>query len=128
MPRILVVDDETLARTAITIALEANGFDVVAVESGKSGLSAYDESQFDLAIVDFFMWDMDGLEVIKALRKRNPKLPIIAMSGGTDGLAVLDILPTAAEMSGIICLHKPFRPNELIQAIQEAHHAVARPC
>jgi len=50
MPRILVIDDEDDVRSAITIALKARDYDVVAAENGRLGLRALQESRFDLAI------------------------------------------------------------------------------
>ena len=121
--RVLVIDDQQYVRAAIVVALRANGFDVVAFESGRLGLNALDNSAFDLAIVDIYMPDMDGVKLIKALRERSPNLPIVAISGvmfRTSGRNVLDVLPTAHDLSGIACLQKPFRPKELVEAIQKA--------
>jgi CheY-like chemotaxis protein len=128
MPRVLVIDDQPHVRATISIALRANGFDVVAVESGRLGLielnkTVSDAPLFDVVIVDIYMPDMDGVTLIKAMREHVPKLPIIAISGALfrdTGRTVLDILPKAPHLSGITCLQKPFRPNELVQAIQNA--------
>lgn len=134
MPRALVIDDESYVRATILLVLEANGFAVVAVENARLGLSELKKTQvdaprFDLAIVDIYMPEMDGVQLIKELRERSPTLPIIAMSGvfirGSDR-TVLDILPTAPGLSGITCLKKPFRPNDLMQAIQKAVGAAAK--
>jgi CheY-like chemotaxis protein len=123
MTRVLVIDDQQYVRAAIVVALRANGFDAVAVESGRLGLNALENSAFDLAIVDIYMPDMDGVKLIKALRERAPNLPILAISGvmfRTSGRSVLNLLPNAHELSGITCLQKPFRPKELVEAIQKA--------
>jgi CheY-like chemotaxis protein len=127
MPRVLVIDDQADVRETISIALKAKGFDVVAVESGRLGLielnkTLFDVPLFDLAIVDIYMPEMDGVKLIKAMRERTPNLPVIAISGvflPASGRTVLDILPTAPNLSGITCLQKPFRPQELLQAIQK---------
>lgn len=97
-----------------------NGYEVLAVESGPAGLRAFAESAFDAAIVDVFMMEMDGMTLIRALRDRAPYLPIVVMSGGAYGTTALDVLPTAPNLSGVSFLQKPFRPNQLVQAIQEA--------
>jgi CheY-like chemotaxis protein len=74
-------------------------------------------------IVDIYMPDMDGVTLIKAMRERTPKLPVIAISGallrGT-GRAVLDVLSKAPHLVGVTFLQKPFRPKELVQAIHDA--------
>ena len=123
MPRVLVIDDQSHVRAAITFALRAKNFEVVAVESGPEGLRVFENSPFDLAIVDIFMPGMDGVKLIKSLRERSPKLPIVAISGvllRSSARTALDFLPLAPDLTDIICLQKPFRPNELMQAIQKA--------
>jgi CheY-like chemotaxis protein len=128
--RILVVDDQTPVRAAIVLALQAKGFDVVAAESGQSGLTKFEQSDFDLVIADLFMPGIDGVSLIKALRKRNPSFPVIAMSGvflGTSGRTALDHLPNITELSDVICLQKPFRPNDLLQAVAAALAGSAAP-
>jgi CheY-like chemotaxis protein len=128
MPCVLVIDDQPYVRATIAVTLKANGFDVVAAESGRLGLSKVENSRFDLVIVDIYMPEMDGVALIKTLRQRDPRLPIIAMSGvmfRSTGRTVLDILPMAPELSDIVCLQKPFRPNELLHAVQNATTVVA---
>jgi CheY-like chemotaxis protein len=123
VPRILVIDDQNHVRAAIVMALQAKGFDVVGAESGQSGLTKFEQSDFDVVIADLFMPGIDGVTLIKALRKRNPGFPVIAMSGvllGASGRTALDHLPNIAELSDVICLQKPFRPNDLLQAVGAA--------
>jgi CheY-like chemotaxis protein len=123
MKRILVVDDQQYVRAAICVALRSAGFEVVAVESGPLGLSALEESRFDLAIVDIYMPKMDGVQFIRAMREHAPNLPVIAMSGvmfRTSGRTVLDILPMAPGLAGVTSLPKPFKPQQLLQAIETA--------
>lgn len=128
MPRALVIDDEPYVRATITLTLKANGFGVVSVESARQGLRELEKTVingpgFDLAIVDIYMPGMDGVKLIKTLRKHTPALPIIAISGvffRATGRPVLDIFSLAPGLSGITCLQKPFRSTELLQAIQKA--------
>jgi CheY-like chemotaxis protein len=123
VPRILVVEDQNPVRAAIVLALRAKGFDVVAAESGQSGLTKFEQSEFDVVIADLFMPGIDGVTLIKALRKRNPSFPVIAMSGvllGTSGRTALDHLSNISELSDVIRLQKPFGPNDLLQAVAAA--------
>jgi CheY-like chemotaxis protein len=123
MARILVIDDQTHVRAAIVLALRAQGHDVVDADSGASALREFAHAHFDIAIADVFMPGMDGVRLIRALRERNPKLPVIAMSGvqlaGTGGTA-LDHLHMARDLAGVVCLKKPFRASDLSQAIDKA--------
>lgn len=130
MPRILVIDHQTHVRSAIVLALQTKGFDVVGAESAQSGLTKFEQSEFDVAIADLFMPGIDGVTLIKALRKRNPGFPVIAMSGvilGTSGRSALDHLRNISELADVICLQKPFRPNDLLQAVAAALAVGASP-
>jgi CheY-like chemotaxis protein len=123
MPRILVIDDQSQVRAAIMLMLRAKNLEGVGVDSGPAGLKEFAASRFDLAIVDIFMLGMDGMALIKALRERRPNLPVIAISGvriDASGGTALDLLPNATSLSDIICLQKPFRSDQLMQAIQTA--------
>jgi DNA-binding response OmpR family regulator len=123
MPRILLVDDEVHLRGALTVSLRAKGFDVVGADDAASGLIAFQESRFDLAVVDVYMPGVDGVRLIKALRERSPRLPIVAISGvrlSESQRTALDFLPRLPGLSEIVCLQKPFRLPELVNAIQAA--------
>jgi len=123
MLRILVIDDQVHVRTAVSLALRANGFEAVTAENGHDGLRKFRAAPFDLAVVDIFMPEMDGVKLIKALRERIADFPVIAVSGrplGTSGRTALDLFPLAPELADIVCLQKPFRPAELMDAIAKA--------
>lgn len=121
--RILVIDHHSHVRAAIVHALQARGFEVVAAEGGQSGLAKSEQFKFDVMIVDLFMPGIDGVSLIKELRKRDPASAVIAMSGvllGTSGRTALDHLPNISELTDVICLQKPFRPDDLLQAVAAA--------
>jgi DNA-binding response OmpR family regulator len=116
MPRILVIDDQSDVRAMISIVLRINHFDIVEAVSGAAGLKEFENSRFDLVIVDIFLQGMNGFDIITVMRERIPDLPIVAISGMT----TLDFLSASPELSNVICLQKPFRPNELVRAIEAA--------
>src|SRR5882724_4831199 len=80
--RILVMDDDALLRGALRVALEAAGYEVLEAGDGDAGLRLQREQGADLVLVDIFMPQRDGLEVIRALRAETPQTKIVAMSGG----------------------------------------------
>ncbi len=123
MARILVVDDQKDVRAMIAIVLRVNHFDVVEAASAAAGLKAFEAAGCDLAIVDIFLNDGSGADVIAAMRERVPDLPVVAMSGMT----ALDFVSEEAAMTNVACLQKPFRPNELMRAIQSAFASVRKP-
>jgi DNA-binding response OmpR family regulator len=116
VPRILVVDDQSDVRAMLSIVLRINHFEVVEAASGEAGLKAFENSSFDLVIVDVFLQETNGFDVITIMRERVPDLPVVAMSGTT----ALDFVSEWPELANIISLQKPFRPNELIRAIEAA--------
>ncbi|MBR1129811.1 response regulator [Bradyrhizobium iriomotense] len=119
MPRVLIIDDQKDVRAMVAIVLRVNRFEVVEAESGAAGLIAFAESPCDAAIVDIFLGDTSGVDVIASLRERVPGLPIIAVSGMT----TLDFLDQAPHLANVVCLQKPFRPNDLLQALRMAQAA-----
>src|SRR6266480_7062891 len=80
--RILVMDDDELLRGALRVVLEAAGYEVIEAADGDAGLRLQREQAADLVLVDIFMPERDGLEVIRALRAEIPEPKIISMSGG----------------------------------------------
>ena len=120
MQRILVVDDQKDVRAMITMVLRLNRFEVSEAESAKAGLKAFAEESFDAAIVDIFLEDVSGFDLIAAMRERVKDLPVVAVSG----MATLEAVARSSELSSVVCLQKPFRPVELIRAIEKARQAV----
>jgi DNA-binding NtrC family response regulator len=116
MSRILVIDDQADVRAMIGIVLRVHHFEIVEADSVEAGLKAFENSSFDLAIVDIFLQGTNGFDFIKMMRERIPDLPIVAISGMT----TLDFVASSPEFSDIVCLQKPFRPNDLVRAIEAA--------
>ena len=122
MARILVIDDQAHVRAAILSVLRAKGFEVTGVSDGTAGLQEFDAAPFDMAIVDVYLPGVDGVNVIRELRKRAPDLPVIAISGvmlNESSRTALDLFPQATDLAGIVCLRKPFRSSELVKAVDE---------
>jgi DNA-binding response OmpR family regulator len=121
MPRILVIDDQKDVRAMICIVLRVNRFDVVEAESASTGLARFAEASFDGVIVDIFLDDSNGFDVITTMRALVPDLPVVAVSGLTsfDGADRED-----EELANIVYLQKPFRPADLMRAVTESHAAM----
>jgi DNA-binding response OmpR family regulator len=123
MSRILVVDDQSDVRAMISIVLRINHFEIVEAASADAGLKAFEGSELDLAIVDIFLQGANGFDLIRMMRERVPSLPIVAISGMT----TLDFVSASPEFSDVVCLQKPFRPNDLVRAIETANGLLRRP-
>nr|MBA3515486.1 response regulator [Pyrinomonadaceae bacterium] len=87
--RVLVVDDEAVVREVLTEALEQEGCEVMAAESGEKALKLYDEykGEFDLVFTDIGMTEMSGWELITAVRKRSQTIPLAIVSGWAEAIS-----------------------------------------
>lgn len=123
MARILVIDDEASVRLTIKTILESRGHQVVLAETGHRGIAITEIYAFDIVIVDIFMPGMNGLDTIKVLRRCEPKVKIIAISGysfrASAATPAPDFFRMAVDLGASCCLHKPFRATELIEAIDK---------
>jgi CheY-like chemotaxis protein len=120
MTLVLVIDDDPSVRTVVRTWLERRGMDVLVADSGPAGIEHLDTFAVDLAIVDIFMPDMDGLQIIRRFSRATPRVPVIAMSGllprGRHPNAP-DFLSMAGRLGAAFCLRKPCPPDRLIAAI-----------
>ncbi|MDE5440759.1 response regulator [Bradyrhizobium sp. CSA207] len=119
MPRVLIIDDQKNVRAMVAIVLRVNRYEVVEADCGAAGVKAFTEASFDAAIVDIFLGDTSGVDVIATLRERAPGLPVVAVSGMT----ALDFMDQSSHLANVVCLQKPFRPNDLLQALRKAQAA-----
>jgi signal transduction histidine kinase/ActR/RegA family two-component response regulator len=87
--RVLVVDDEAVVRDVLTEALEAEGCEVLAAESGPIALQLYDDKkgQFDAVFTDIGMSEMNGWDLIKAIRQRSETVSLAIISGWADAIS-----------------------------------------
>jgi two-component system response regulator MtrA len=123
MNSILVIDDDEAVRGATKILLEANGFDVVAVADGQSGIMAIKDRHFDLGVIDLFMPGMSGLDTTKAILKNSPSMPVIVVSGfmfGGSAPEMPGFEAMAIEAGAKSVQYKPIRPKVFLQAINDA--------
>jgi DNA-binding response OmpR family regulator len=118
MSRILLIDDDDSLRAMLRDSLVHYGFTVTEARDGREGLDLLDRGGIDLVITDIVMPVKEGLEVLMELRRRQPPVKIIAISGGGRSSA-MDLLQTAALMGASKVIHKPFSHDELIIAICE---------
>lgn len=118
MPSVLVVDDEDQIRQLIRETLEQAGYDVQEASNGKQGLERYRTKPSDLVIMDILMPDQDGLESIMTLRREFPTSRVIAITGGSDMIGILNFLDVAKMLGARRTLQKPFDMQTLLDAAQ----------
>jgi CheY-like chemotaxis protein len=130
MNRILYVEDDADLRDDVIAILARAGFKIVGASNGREALELCLHSPPDLVITDLVMPEMDGIELIRSLRKIMPELPVIAVSGGlsTAASSARPILNAAKALGAAAVLPKPFRPHDLCRAVERAlTHAGATP-
>jgi len=113
--RLLVVDDESQARTFFHKVLKEAGYDVQLAENGNQALKAVRARPFDLVLTDLTMPDGEGIETIQVICKEQPNLKIIAVSGYRDG----EFLIAARLLGANVTLAKPVDPVTLVSAVRE---------
>ena len=117
MPSVLVVDDEDQVRQLIRETLELAGYEVEEAGDGKTGLERYRTRAADLVIMDIMMPDQDGLECILTLRREFPDSRVIAVTGGSETIGVLNFLDVAKMLGARRTLQKPFDMKTLLDTV-----------
>ncbi|MBL0699615.1 MAG: sigma-54-dependent Fis family transcriptional regulator [Desulfosarcina sp.] len=112
--QILVVDDEPDMRSALTHVLHRNGYAVESADNGPEALKKFKNYKFSMVITDVKMPDMSGMEVLGAIKKISPEVPVIMMSAyGTIGKAVDAMKEGASDY-----LVKPFSSESLEMVVK----------
>ncbi|MCG8556214.1 MAG: PAS domain-containing protein [Proteobacteria bacterium] len=118
--RILVVEDDASVRSVTVRMLEAHGYSVVATQSLQQARAAVETETFELLLSDVRLPDGNGVALAKLLRKRNPKLPVLLISGYVD-----DESRKLLEPSDFTLLAKPLSADALARAVRRALDPVA---
>jgi len=94
--RLLLVDDEVGYLEVLSKRLSRRGFEVTAARSGAEAIRALRDRDYDLAVVDLKMEDIDGIELLKILRQMLPGLKVIMLTGHGSERAARDGLSQGA--------------------------------
>lgn len=117
MPSVLVVDDQDQVRQLIRETLEQAGYEVEEARDGKEGVERYRTKPVDLVIMDILMPDQNGLEGIMVLRREFPDSRVIAMTGGSETIGILNVLDFAKMLGARRTLQKPFDLKVLLDMV-----------
>lgn len=123
MTRVLLVEDDKNLSFILKSSLEQmiGGYEVVSVANGKDGLDMLTKGNFDVIVSDVEMPVMDGVTMVKHIRKNHPSLAIIFITGLTTARDVINGYQAGADFY----IKKPFLPEELdahIQAVLRMRH------
>lgn len=115
-PRILIVDDEERFRFTLAKLLKVRELDVTTLGSGPEALEALKQEQYDVIVLDVRMPGMDGIETLAEIKKLNPNIEVIVLTGHASVDAAVDIM----KLGGYDYLLKPCSVEELIEKIEAA--------
>lgn len=111
--KILVVDDDPAISEMLTIVLQAEGFDTVAVMDGSEAVATFQREQPDLVLLDLMLPGMNGVDICRAIRQESI-VPIVMLTAKTDTVDVVLGLESGADDY----VSKPFKPKELVARIR----------
>jgi two-component system response regulator PilR (NtrC family) len=114
--RILVIDDEADIRDTLGALLSSIGYEVSAADSGAAAIERAERESFDLAITDLRMPDMSGEETIAALRRIDPDLPMIVVSGYVSD----ESAQRCYAQGGVRIVCKPFDIDDVLGVVAAA--------
>jgi CheY-like chemotaxis protein len=83
MAKILVIDDQPNVRMLLALLLQRQGYEVICAENGWKGLQRYRQEHPDVILLDLNMPEMDGVTVLKEIRRVDLKQPVIVLTGGS---------------------------------------------
>ena len=117
--RLLLIDDEEAFVRVLTKRMTKRHIDVTPAFSGTEALQRMRQGDFDVAMLDLKMEGMDGIEVLKILKKMVPELPIIMLTGHGCQVSAKDAIANGA----FDYLSKPYDFEDLLEKIREAHQS-----
>jgi CheY-like chemotaxis protein len=114
MPKVMIVDDDRTMVSLLKILLEMDGFEVVNVTHGRDFLPNVREEKPDIVLLDVFLTNMDGKELVAEVRRSEDlsDLKVIMTSG-------MDLADQCAQAGADAFLLKPYTPEQLLQVLQE---------
>lgn len=116
--RVLLIDDEVGYINVLSNRLSKRNFVVAKANSGSEALQQMRRQDFDVAVLDLKMEDMDGIEVLKILKKMAPEVAVIMLTGHGSAEAAHEGIREGA----YDYLTKPCEFEELVEKIRNAHH------
>lgn len=112
----LVIDDEQIVLDSVGTLLRDEGFEVDVSLSGRSGLDWAIERNYDVILTDIRMPDIGGMRVLRDVKRINPTLPVIMITG----YASVESAVQAMKLGAAEYIEKPFEPEQLLDAVNRA--------
>jgi CheY-like chemotaxis protein len=113
---LLIVDDDKLVQSMLEMMFEDEGYKVVLADDGNHALTQLKGHPIDLVLLDVLMPNKDGIETLIDIKRRQPKLPVLVMTGG--GRCKQDFLEVAAKFGADGTVRKSSGTSEIKQLVQ----------
>jgi two-component system response regulator HydG len=113
--RILIIDDDTDLCTLLARFLSKNGYETELAYTGKKGIALFAEKKFDIVICDYRLGDMEGIEVISALKKLNPHVIVLIITGYSDIKTAVEVI----RLGALDYITKPLIPDEVLSVLKK---------
>jgi two-component system, OmpR family, response regulator len=114
--RVLVIDDEQVFLETLVARLKLRGIDAHGCLDAREGIALIKSQEFDAAILDVSMPDMDGIQALEIIKNEKPGLPVILLTGH----ASLASAETGKKAGAFDYLLKPFPLDDLLDRLEEA--------
>jgi DNA-binding NtrC family response regulator len=115
--KVLLVDDEVEFSETLIKRMKKRNVDIVGVQSGEEALQTLDQDPIDVVILDVRMPGMDGIETLRALKKKHPLIEVIMLTGH----ASVEVAVQGMEFGAFDYLMKPMQIDDLLYKIQDAY-------
>ena len=113
--KILIVDDDKDIVKIVTTMLEGRGWDVTAAYNGREALDMVNASRPDIILLDIMMPEMNGIEVLKRIKKMDSGVRIVMITAFGDVESYLDSM----ELGAYEYINKPIETDELLDMIEK---------
>ena len=120
--RILIIDDEPSVGDALKLVLESQGYEVVLVTNGNDGIDQVRHRRFGFTIVDLYLTDLSGFQVITEILHLQPNIPILLITAHGSP----QVFAEAKRLGAVGALAKPFHPSEIFKLIDSHLHGPTR--
>ena len=114
--KILIIDDDTDLCILLSKFLTKKGYETQTANSGSKGIDKFKETKFDLVICDYRLGDMEGSEVLKAIRNEHPTVKVIMITGYSDIKTAVEVI----KLGAFDYIVKPLIPDEVLNVLRKA--------
>ena len=114
--RVLIIDDDMDMCTLLSRFLSRNGYDTDVAYSGQKGIAKFEEENFDVVLCDYRLGNMDGKEVLLAVKQAKPDTIVLIITGYSDIKTAIDVIKQGA----YDYITKPLIPDEVLSVLNKA--------